>query len=88
MAQESRVQNAMQEQERQFGRMTRSISGAVDGSLLVCILIWKHLEATTLWQISDQDLIGGSQMPSMMAGLPWRPLDQSKQQEPDADGTS
>ncbi|CAK0785762.1 hypothetical protein CVIRNUC_008973 [Coccomyxa viridis] len=27
MAQESRVQNAMQEQERQFGRMTRSISG-------------------------------------------------------------
>ena len=28
MAQESRVQNAMQEQERQFGRMTRSISGA------------------------------------------------------------
>ena len=34
MAQESRVQNAMQEQERQFGRMTRSISGAVSADCL------------------------------------------------------
>ena len=40
MAQESRVQKAIQEQERQFGKMTRSISGRVLvhlSTLFVCI---------------------------------------------------
>ncbi len=45
MAQESRVQKAIQEQERQFGKMTRSISGRAFmhlSTLLVCICAVQH----------------------------------------------
>ena len=83
MAQESRVQNAMQEQERQFGRMTRSISGT---EMAACLF------ASQPGTIGGHDFHGRYQSKTWsrnggaLRGLSWRLLLQRQQKEQGADG--